>query len=80
MNTATDLSSSEMYPTFNRVIVSDTFNGRAIPQMFRLFGWENCSFLYTDNVFTEGVYLAFLEAAKAERISILNKQEYRKLP
>jgi len=79
-NTVDDLSSTAQFPTYVRTVVPDKYTAAAFVQLFAHFGWTSCALMVSDDLSGRKFREAFLAAAEANRISVLNDEDMQIFP
>ena len=69
-STAVSLANATLYPTFNRVVPSDSWQAVNLAELIADFGWSHLSILYTTDDYAVGMTSSFREAAAENGIDI----------
>lgn len=77
-STSPVLSSTQDFPMFVRILMSDAYMAVMYLNFLVFFGWTRCSVLYmTGDIWSEGVYQYFQESAKTRKFTIANNADSR---
>ncbi|CAG9322980.1 unnamed protein product [Blepharisma stoltei] len=79
-NSAHSLSNSTIFPAFTRISTSSDYMGKTWVIYMKVMGWTSCVLLYADDAYDVSVYQNFLQTSESQGITILNKEEFRKIP
>eukprot|EP00455_Lapot_gusevi_P014942 TRINITY_DN1752_c0_g2_i4.p1 TRINITY_DN1752_c0_g2~~TRINITY_DN1752_c0_g2_i4.p1 ORF type:complete len:672 (+),score=72.54 TRINITY_DN1752_c0_g2_i4:301-2316(+) len=74
--TSPTLSDKTQYPTFARVVPSDSFQGVALAKLCANLGWRNVAVLYTTDSYSSKLAEVFFDTAKQLKLSVLSSQSF----
>jgi len=75
--TATNLTSTDKYPRFMRIVQPDGLQAVAVAMFLQQYGWKRVGVIYTNDDYGIGVYNSFLTNVQTLDITIANTEAKR---
>ncbi|CAG9331229.1 unnamed protein product [Blepharisma stoltei] len=79
-NSAPKLNSTELYPWYTRVQLSDALLATDVAPLIKSLGWRSFAILYGNETYGIGCYQWFKQVAEQNGLNILNPEETRAIP
>lgn len=75
--TATNLTSTDKFPRFMRIVQPDGLQAVAVAMFLQQYGWKKVGVVYTDDDYGKGIYNSFLTNVQTLDINIANTELLR---